>query len=132
MSSLEVSIATGASGPVLVLAGEADFTSITRLDEALTAQISGQAVQLTIDAANLRYADSASMRTLVMAAMKARTRAGSVTLLDPQPPVARMLDCCASTRCSRSGTGQRGRLTPTPARTVAGGRLKGRTTQSFG
>ena len=92
MSSLEVSIATGASGPVLVLAGEADFTSITRLDEALTAQISGQAVQLTIDAANLRYADSASMRTLVMAAMKARTRAGSVTLLNPQPAVARMLD----------------------------------------
>ena len=42
--------------------------------------------------ANLRYADSASMRTLVMAAMKVRTRAGSVTLLDPQPPVARMLD----------------------------------------
>jgi anti-anti-sigma regulatory factor len=24
--------------------------------------------------------------------MKVRTRAGSVTLLDPQPPVARMLD----------------------------------------
>ena len=92
VSSLEVSIATGASGPVLVLAGEADFTSITRLDEALTAQISGQAVQLTIDAANLRYADSASMRALVMAAMKVRTLAGSVTLLDPQPPVARMLD----------------------------------------
>src|SRR6266487_6177656 len=92
VSSLEVSIATGASGPVLVLAGEADFTSITRLDEALTAQISGQAVQLTIDTANLRYADSASMRTLVMAAMKARTQAGSVTLLDPQPAVARMLD----------------------------------------
>ena len=85
MSSLEVSIAAGASGPVLVLAGEADVTSITRLDEALTAQISGQAVQLTIDAANLRYADSASMRTLVMAAMKVKTRAGSVTLLDPQP-----------------------------------------------
>jgi ABC-type transporter Mla MlaB component len=73
VGSLEVSVATGASGPVLVLAGEADFTSITRLDEALTAQISGQAVQLIIDAANLRYADSASMRTLVMAAMKART-----------------------------------------------------------
>ena len=61
-------IATEASGPVLVLAGEADFTSITRLDQALTAQISGQAVQLTIDAASLRYADSASITTLVMAA----------------------------------------------------------------
>jgi anti-anti-sigma factor len=92
VSSLEVSIATEASGPVLALAGEADVTAITRLDEALTAQISGQAVQLTIDTANLRYADSASMRTLVMAAMKVRTRAGSITLLDPQPPVARMLD----------------------------------------
>jgi anti-anti-sigma regulatory factor len=32
------------------------------------------------------------MRTLVMAVMKARTRAGNVTLLDPQPAVARMLD----------------------------------------
>jgi hypothetical protein len=29
-------------------------------------------------------ADLASMRTLVTAAMNARTRAGSVTLLDPQ------------------------------------------------
>ena len=59
---LMVGVALGASGPVLVRAGEADFTSITRLDEALTAQASGQAVQLAIDAANLRYADSASMR----------------------------------------------------------------------
>lgn len=92
MSSLEVSIATGASGPVLVLAGEADFTSITRLDEALTApdiRAGGAADNRRGEPA---HADSASMRTLVMAAMKARTRAGSVTLLDPQPPVARMLD----------------------------------------
>ena len=55
---------------VLVLAGEADFTSVARLDEALTGQISGQAVQLTIDATNLRYADLASIRTLVEAAIK--------------------------------------------------------------
>ena len=54
MSLLEVSVAAGASGPVLVLAGEADVTSVTRLDEVLTARISGQAVQLTIDATNLR------------------------------------------------------------------------------
>jgi anti-anti-sigma regulatory factor len=105
VSSLEVSTATGASGPVLVLVGEADFTSITRLDETLTAQISGQAVQLTIDAANLRYVDS--MRTLVTA-MKVRIRAGSVTLLDPQPPAARMLDLLCvdemfSIRCRASG-----------------------------
>jgi hypothetical protein len=39
VSLLDVSVATGASGPVLVLAGEADVTSVTRLDEVLTAQI---------------------------------------------------------------------------------------------
>ncbi len=92
MGTLQVSVVSGESGPVLVLAGEADLTSITQLDEALAAQVSGQAVRLTIDATDLRFADSASVRTLAMAAMKARTRAGSVTLLNPQPLVARMLD----------------------------------------
>jgi anti-anti-sigma regulatory factor len=69
----------------------------------------GAAVQLTIDATNLRYADSASVMTLVMAAMKVRTLAGIVTLLDPQPPVARMLDLlCVEEMFSirRRGSGQ--------------------------
>jgi hypothetical protein len=44
VSLLEVSVAAGASGPVLVLAGEADITSVTRLEEVLTARVSGQAV----------------------------------------------------------------------------------------
>jgi anti-anti-sigma factor len=92
VSSLQVSVVSGESGPVLVLAGEADLTSVARLEEALAPQTSGQAVQLTIDATDLRYADSASVRTLVMAALKVRSRAGSVTPLNPQPPVARMLD----------------------------------------
>jgi anti-anti-sigma factor len=92
VNSLQVSVAYGESGPVLVLAGEADLTSITRLDEALTAQVSGPAVQLTIDATNLRFADSASVRTLAVAAMRARTQSGSVILLNPQPQVVRVLD----------------------------------------
>jgi anti-anti-sigma factor len=92
VSSLQVRVVSEGSGLVLVLTGEADLTSITQLDEALAAQVSGRAVQLTIDATNLRFADTASVRTLAMAAMKARTRAGSVTLLNPQPPVARLLD----------------------------------------
>lgn len=89
MSSLQVRVVSGESGPVLVLAGEADLTSITRLDEALTAHVSGQTARLTIDATNLRFADSASVRTLAMAA---RSQAGSVTLLNPQSPLVRMLD----------------------------------------
>lgn len=92
VSSLEVSVTTGPSGPVLVLAGEADVTSVARLDEALAGQVNGQAVRLTIDATDLRYADSASMRTLLMAAAKITSRDGTVTLVNPQPPVARLLD----------------------------------------
>ena len=46
---------------------------------------------MTDRADNLRYADSASVMTLVMAAMKVRTRNGRVTLLNPQPAVARLL-----------------------------------------
>jgi anti-anti-sigma factor len=130
VSSLEVSIATGASGPVLVLAGEADVTSVTRLDEALAVQTSGQAVQLTIDAANLRYADSASMRTLVMAATKVRTRAGSVTLLDPQPPVARLLDLLRIDEMFSIRRRAAGETHPDTS--AADGRPGGRTTRSFG
>jgi anti-anti-sigma factor len=92
VSSLQVSVAYRESGPVLVLAGEADLTSIARLDEALAAQVSGPVMPLIIDATDLRFADTASVRMLATAAMKASTRAGRVTLLSPQPPVVRMLD----------------------------------------
>ena len=92
MSALEVSVTSGPSGPVVVLAGEADVTSAVRLDEALAAQAGGRAVTLTVDATDLRYADSASMRTLLMAAAKITANNGTVTLLNPQPPVARLLD----------------------------------------
>ena len=43
---LKVSVAAGASGPVQVLAGEADVTSVTRLDEVLTARTASPACQL--------------------------------------------------------------------------------------
>lgn len=89
---LTVSVASAESGPILVLAGEADVTSVERLDQALDGLLAGQAVRLTIDATDLRYVDSAAMRALMTAAMKARTQDGGVTLLNPQPPVARMLD----------------------------------------
>jgi len=103
---LKVSAASGQSGPVLVLAGEADVTSVERLDQALDAQLAGQAGQLTIDVTELRYVDSAAMRALMTAAMKARAQDGGVTLLNPQPLVARMLDLlCADQVLSIRGGG---------------------------
>ena len=39
MGLLEISVAAGEVGPVLMLSGEADLTTVTELTEALTAQL---------------------------------------------------------------------------------------------
>jgi len=132
VSLLEVSVAAGASGPVLVLAGEADVTSVTRLDEVLTARISGQAVQLTIDATNLRYADSASVTTLAMAAKEVRTRNGSVTLLNPQPAEARILDLLRAGEMFGIRRRAARETQPDTSAPAADGRLRGRIASPFG
>ena len=92
MSTLDVSVAAGESGPVLVLSGEADMMTVAQLSEALTAQISGGARQLTIDAAGLRFLDSASVRVLVLASRALKDRGGVLEVARPQPAVARVLN----------------------------------------
>jgi anti-anti-sigma factor len=88
---LEVSVAAGESGPVVVLAGESDLTTVARLTDVLTAQVSGGARHLTVDVSGLRFADSASIRALVLAARTLKDRGGALELLRPQPMVARAL-----------------------------------------
>jgi anti-sigma B factor antagonist len=90
-SLLEVSVAAGESGRVVVLAGEADYTSVTQLSEVLDAELSGPALRLTVDVSELGYADSASVRTLAAAAMTLRDRGGNLVLLRPQPWMVSLL-----------------------------------------
>lgn len=91
MSMLEISVAAGEAGPVMALSGEADLTSAAALSEALAAQVSGGARHLTVDVAGLRFADSASVRALVLAGRTLAERGGSLVLVRPQPAVARVL-----------------------------------------
>jgi anti-anti-sigma factor len=88
---LQASVQAGESGPVVVLAGEADLTCAGQLDALIAGQLAGGTRQLTIDAAGLRFADSAAIRTLVLAARTLTERGGSLVLLDPQESVARVL-----------------------------------------
>jgi anti-sigma B factor antagonist len=88
---LELSIAGGDLCPVITLSGQADLTTVAPLSELLTAQLSRGMTRLMVDAAELSFADSMAVRTLVLAALTLKDRGGGLVLLHPQPPVARML-----------------------------------------
>src|SRR3954452_25475744 len=95
---LRITITAGESGPVLVLAGETDMTTVAQLSGALTAQLASGARHLTVDISELRFADSPSMRALALTARALRERNGDMVLLRPQPP--------ATPVASRAGPGR--------------------------
>ena len=72
--TLRASVAAGMSGPVVILSGEADLTSAGQLSALIAAQLSGGTRQLTVDVSDLRFADTASIRTLVLAARTLKVR----------------------------------------------------------
>jgi anti-anti-sigma factor len=88
---LAASVAAGASDPVIVLSGEVDLTTVAQLSALLTAQLSRGVRQLTIDVSELRFADSASIRALMLAARALKERGGNLVLLRPQQPITRLL-----------------------------------------
>ena len=92
MSTLRASVSAGESGPVITLSGETDMTTVAELSELVTAQLSGGTLHLTVDASGLSFADSVSVRVLVLAARTLRQRGGGLVLLRPQRVLARMLE----------------------------------------
>jgi anti-anti-sigma factor len=92
VSLLEVSVEAGDLGPVIVLAGDADSSSVTQRNKILTAQVSGRTRHLTIDATNLRSIDPATAQTLMLAALIVMVQGGSTVLVNPQEPVLKMLN----------------------------------------
>ncbi len=91
MTSLEVLVTAGGPGPVLRLSGEADVTTVARLQAALDEQIAAGARFLTVDLSRLRFADSASIHVLARAGRALSDQGGRLELVDPQPVVARTL-----------------------------------------
>ena len=68
------------------------MTTVAELSELVTAQLSGGTLHLTVDASGLSFADSVSVRVLVLAARTLRQRGGGLVLLRPQRVLARMLE----------------------------------------
>ena len=96
MSLLEVSVQAGDLGPVIVLAGDADGSSVTQLNEALTAQVSGRTTHLTIDATR----SSAGYAAMTPAWITRRFHQSSSRSADPTcsaPPSPRSLSTTSCT-----------------------------------
>jgi anti-anti-sigma factor len=98
VSLLRALVSAGEYGPLITLCGEADITTAARLSELVTVKLSGETRHLSMDAAELAYADSMAIHVLLMAANTLKERGGSLVLLRPQGPVARMLELIGVTQ----------------------------------
>jgi anti-sigma B factor antagonist len=96
--ALSTSALAGADGPIVVLSGEADATTVPLLREVLAEQLDAGARLVTVDASGLSFLDSASMRVLILAARALRGRHGRLVLARPQPVVARLLEITGADR----------------------------------
>ena len=115
---LDASVAAGRSDPVITLSGEADLVSLAKLCALISGQLAGGTRELTIDASGLGFADTASIRALLLAARTLRERGGRLILLHPQPPVAKVLALLGADQMLtiRGKTpGEPGTTKPTPA-----------------
>jgi anti-anti-sigma factor len=91
MSLLDLSVTGTTSGPVVVLSGEADLTTLDQLNGVLNEQIRSGSRLVTADVSGLRFADSATITALARAARVLRERGGDLEILDPHPAVVRIL-----------------------------------------
>ena len=91
MTTLRVSVTAGDAGPVLVLAGEADVTNAEQLRDVITAQLASGAVYLTIDAAELSFADSGAIGILARTGRTLKELGGGLVLLRPRNNLLRTL-----------------------------------------
>jgi anti-anti-sigma factor len=91
VSVLHAVVAAGEAGPLITLSGETDVTTTAELTELVAGQLADGALQLTVDMSELRFADTASIRVLVLAARTLRQRGGNLVLLRPHRALARIL-----------------------------------------
>src|SRR4030081_2652913 len=89
VSLLQTSVAAGVSGPLIVLSGVADISTIAQLTGVISAQLSESTRQLMIDISELLFADSAAISLLLLIARTLKGQGGSMVLIRPQRAVAR-------------------------------------------
>jgi anti-sigma B factor antagonist len=103
---LDIRVTATEAGPLMALSGEADVTTVAQLQDALNGQLATGIAILLVEVSGLRFADSATIGALIGAARKLEARGGRLSLLNPQPALARMLDLLGADRilaCRHTG-----------------------------
>jgi anti-anti-sigma factor len=88
---LQASVTAGEYGPLIMLSGIADVTTGAALTGVISGQVSAGAQHLRIDVSGLRFADSSAIWLLIVVARTLIRGGGRMTLIRPQPAVAKML-----------------------------------------
>lgn len=91
VSLLEISVGTDRSGTKVALSGESDLTTTGELSDVLVAQMTDGPQHMTVDLSRLRFADSASIRILLVTQRMLRARGGDLEVVNPHRNVARSL-----------------------------------------
>jgi len=92
---MSLTIALDDQSPLLTIAlsGRLDTNTAPELDAALNRVLtSTQISRLTFDLAQLEYLSSAGVRCFVRARKAIEPKGGSVVIVNPQPPVRKVLD----------------------------------------
>jgi anti-anti-sigma factor len=77
---------------IVVLLGEADFSTTQALSDILARGISGGAGDVVIDLGRLEFIDTGAMRVLVAAQQRLQRRGRKLTLRSPSPVATRVLE----------------------------------------
>jgi anti-anti-sigma factor len=88
---LDIHVIRTEAGPVIMLSGEADVTTVARLEDALNAQVTPATRTLLVDVSGLRFADSATIGVLIAVARRLKAQGGQLDLLSPQEALTRMI-----------------------------------------
>lgn len=91
VSTLRLSVATGESGPLVMMSGEADASNATELSDVIATQLASGAACLTVDAADLSFADSMAISVLTGAARALKALGGELVLHRAQSHLIRAL-----------------------------------------
>ena len=92
MDELSISVASEPAYTLVILAGECDLHTGRQLRDVLTSEVSRGTRRMILDLSGLAFLDSTGLQVLLGVRTVLNVRGGTLSLVAPQPVVARILE----------------------------------------